>query len=376
MSDNFAALVLTWFRTHKRDLPWRRNRDPYRIWVSEIMLQQTQVKTVVPYFERFIARFPDIASLARADEAEVVAYWSGLGYYSRARNLHRAARLMLQNGGRFPQRFDQILDLPGIGRYTAGAIASIAFGTVCPVVDGNVRRLLSRYYGRPLTQSECWERAGDLLPHRHTGDYNQAVMEIGATVCRTDHPLCCQCPLENNCASSGGPFPALGKQVTSVAGSMIMLVLFRRGKLWIERRDSSERLLKNLWCFPLAAGDGSVAELRTRLMRRYSLEKFKDHGSFRHSIMQYRFQVRVFSATPWEPFHRDGLWVSEEELTQYPHSSLVEKTLKCRRAESRRQEAGGGRRKAEGGKRKVGGGRQEAEGGRQETGGGRQKIVH
>jgi len=334
-NHDFAERVLAWFQLHKRELPWRRDRDPYRIWVSEIMLQQTQVKTVVPYFERFVARFPDLNALARAEESEVVAQWSGLGYYSRARNLHRAARCIAEKGGEFPRNFDEIHSLPGIGKYTAGAIASIAFDAVCPVVDGNVRRFLSRYGGRALTEAECWKRAEDLLPHRAAGNYNQALMEIGATVCRPEQPLCCECPVQESCASRGGPFPELRKRVEPVPQSMIALVLSCRGKFWIEPRGTAEDLLKNLWCFPLAMGTCSADELLGRLIRRYSLKKCDGHGSFRHSIMQYRFKVHVFSATPSKPLSSDGRWVRENDLSRYPHSSLVEKTLGTAKARKR-----------------------------------------
>src|SRR3989442_434471 len=239
----FQQRALTWFKQNKRDLPWRRTRDPYFIWISEVMLQQTQVKTVLPYYERFVARFPDLQSLSQAVESEVVALWSGLGYYSRARNLHRAARMIGANGLGFPKEFSALLQLPGIGRYTAGAIASIAFGAKHPVVDGNVRRLLSRYLGRVLDESECWPIAQSLLPERNAGDFNQALMEIGATICRPDDPLCLLCPLREGCQTKGKPLPGLRKSVTAARQNMAMLALQKRGKFWMEERGQEPELL-------------------------------------------------------------------------------------------------------------------------------------
>ena len=196
----FRETLLRWYRRHRRSLPWRGTRDPYRVWVSEIMLQQTRVETVRDYYRRWLREFPTLAALARAPVARVLKLWEGLGYYSRARNLHRAAR---QIRGRVPETVAELQQLPGIGRYTAGAIASIAFGQRAPVVDGNVARVFTRVFART---DRHWELAEVLLPSRNCGDFNQALMELGALVCLPVQPRCEKCPLRGVCRR--GQLPA------------------------------------------------------------------------------------------------------------------------------------------------------------------------
>ncbi|HEY3132311.1 MAG TPA: A/G-specific adenine glycosylase [Acidobacteriota bacterium] len=324
----FQKKLLTWFKQNKRDLPWRRTRDPYLIWISEVMLQQTQVKTVLPYYERFVARFPDLQSLSQASESEVVAAWSGLGYYSRARNLHRAARAIVANGPGFPKEFSAILQLPGIGRYTAGAIASIAFGARYPVVDGNVRRFLSRYFGRALDESECWPIAQSLLPERNAGDFNQALMEIGATICKPDDPLCLLCPLSEGCQTKGRPLPGLRKSVPAVRQNMAMLALRKKEKFWMEDRGPEPELLRNLWCFPMQLGAEPADALARRLLARFGVRRAKQVGHFTHSIMKYRFQISLLSAAARGGTAGKGAWVHPRDFQEYPHSSLVKKAMR------------------------------------------------
>ena len=200
--------LLRWFDRHKRDLPWRRSRDPYAIWVSEVMLQQTQVATVIPYWHRFLERFPTVESLAAAELPDVFAQWRGLGYYTRARNLHRAAReIAARHGGRLPSTAEELLSLPGFGRYTAGAVASIAFGEEAPLVDGNVARVLARLFelegapGDRAREKRLWQLAARLVRGARPGDFNQALMELGATVCRSEDPSCPACPLSRGCGA-------------------------------------------------------------------------------------------------------------------------------------------------------------------------------
>ncbi len=197
----FQRLLLRWYGKNKRSLPWRINPTGYRVWISEIMLQQTQVKTVIPYFNRFIRQFPDVESLARASESRVLEFWAGLGYYGRARNLHKAARQIVKIHGSFPQDFRAILALPGIGRYTAGAICSIAFNQKQPVVDGNIRRVLVRLNGtkKQMTDSHHWNQMSDLLPDERISLFNQAMMELGALICLPFQPQCHQCPVTDFC---------------------------------------------------------------------------------------------------------------------------------------------------------------------------------
>ncbi len=320
--------VLEWFRQNKRDLPWRKTRDPYRIWISEIMLQQTLVKTVLPYYERFLARFPDLHSLAQADESEVVALWSGLGYYGRARNLHRAACQICAQRKKFSWKFEELLKLPGVGRYTAGAVSSIAFDEKHAVVDGNVRRLLSRYFGKVLGVGECWKTAESLLPQKNTGDFNQALMEIGATICRPENPLCLICPLRQDCQTKGAELPGLRAAARAVPRNMAMLLLGKDGKFWLEDRGPSQELLKNLWCFPLELGAAPIRELEQRLLHRYRPLRADRLGDFTHSIMKFRFRISVLTAAARGKVTGKGAWIRPGDLRNYPHSSLAKKALR------------------------------------------------
>jgi len=257
------APMLRWYRRVRRDMPWRRRVSPYRTWVSEIMLQQTTVAAVTPKYSAFLRRFPDVRSLAGASEDEVLRHWAGLGYYSRARNLRRAAQaVMAEHGGVFPSAFDAVLALPGIGRYTAGAILSIAFGKPYPVVDGNVARVFSRFFGLrgrikdPAFLKKIWARAERLVPAQAPGDWNQALMELGATVCTPDSPSCGICPLAKNCvAFEKGiqdrlPLPDESRKAVPVSWTCLWIV--ENGKVLIWRRSKEERLLKDLWGLPEA----------------------------------------------------------------------------------------------------------------------------
>jgi A/G-specific adenine glycosylase len=200
----FPRRLLRWYDANRRDLPWRKTRDPYRVWLSEIMLQQTRVNAVLDHYRRFLERFPNLEALAAAPLASVLAAWSGLGYYRRARMLHQAAENVVQTkGAQFPSTSKELLALPGIGRYTAAAIASIAFNELIAVVDGNVERVLDRLLCRKLKQMEVWAEAQSLLPPDRPGDFNQAMMELGATVCTPRAPQCLICPANQSCATRG-----------------------------------------------------------------------------------------------------------------------------------------------------------------------------
>ena len=200
----FRAQLLAWYDAHARDLPWRESRDPYRVWLSEIMLQQTRVAAVIAHYHEFLRRFPTVEKLARAREASVLAAWSGLGYYRRARMLHAAAKVVArERGGKFPETMEGLRGLPGIGRYTAAAIASIAFGEAVAVVDGNVERVLQRFSGQRLAGEKFWLSAERLLDRARPGDFNQAMMELGATVCTPRAPACLTCPVVELCATRG-----------------------------------------------------------------------------------------------------------------------------------------------------------------------------
>jgi A/G-specific adenine glycosylase len=260
---SIAARVVAWQREAGRHgLPWQV-RDPYRIWLSEIMLQQTQVAAVIPYFERFTGCFPDIASLAAASEDEVLALWSGLGYYARARNLHRAAQQIVeQHAGVFPRHFEDIEALPGVGRSTAGAIAVFAYGERLPILDGNVKRVLARHYGiegfpgEKKTENRMWDLAQSLLPEQQIEAYTQGLMDLGATVCTRGRPDCVRCPLAEDCVARrddrAASLPAPRPRKPLPQRSTVMLILQRNREVLLEKRPAPG-IWGGLWSFPEAA---------------------------------------------------------------------------------------------------------------------------
>jgi A/G-specific adenine glycosylase len=273
----FAQTVIAWQKQAGRhDLPWQNTRDPYRIWVSEVMLQQTQVASVIPYFERFMARFPNIKALAQASEEAVLTLWSGLGYYARARHLHRAAQqIMAQHSGAFPSQFRQILDLPGVGRSTAGAIAVFAWGQAHPILDGNVKRVLARvfalpgYPGTPAVAALFWEAANQLLPKRHLEAYTQGLMDIGATLCTQRKPRCEACPLKPACEAHAtdtiNEYPeAKTRRGATPQKEFQMLLVFNGRSLLLERRPA-KGIWAGLWSFPeVEMHEDPVAVLKKR----------------------------------------------------------------------------------------------------------------
>jgi A/G-specific adenine glycosylase len=280
MSSTFAAKLVAWQKKHGRhDLPWQGSRDPYAVWLSEIMLQQTQVATVIPYYLRFLARFPDVATLAAAPLDEVLRLWSGLGYYSRARNLHRAAGVVASEpGGRFPRRFEQVAELPGVGRSTAAAICVFAYGQRRAILDGNVKRVLARYRGvkgyagEREVSDRLWQEAESLLARRNVEAYTQGLMDLGAAVCTRSRPQCTACPVHRNCvayqrgwvASVPGPRPRKHMPHRRT----IMLVLMRAGEVLLEKRPPSG-IWGGMWCLPETA--------RKTDLEAYCLKRFGAH---------------------------------------------------------------------------------------------------
>ncbi len=273
---SFSGSLIAWHARHGRhDLPWQRGRTAYRVWVSEIMLQQTQVATVIPYYERFMRRFPDVATLAAAPLDDVLHLWSGLGYYARARNLHRAAtRIAEEHGGRFPRSFGAVADLPGIGRSTAGAILALSRGERFPLLDGNVRRVLSRHFGVEgsasdrATLDKLWTLSDECTPAQRVDTYTQAIMDLGATVCARRNPSCADCPLADTCIAfrTGrqhelpSPKQARARRLRQV----FMLAAVRRdGGVLLERRPESG-IWGGLWCLPEFA---SVADAEAYALR-------------------------------------------------------------------------------------------------------------
>jgi len=318
----FRSRLLRWYDNCRRDLPWRRDPDPYRIWVSEIMLQQTRVAAAIPYYERFLERFPTVDDLAAAEESEVLTHWSGLGYYSRARNLHRAARQIAARGT-FPSEYDSIRRLPGIGDYTAAAIASIAFGKSYPVVDGNVLRVLARFANEDgdikaaRTRKHLGERAARLLDPRRPGDFNQAVMELGATVCTPQEPRCHACPLAKLCEARrlglARRLPTRRRAPDPVHLEKTLAIVERRGTVLLFERDAKAAQLAGLWELP-ELEELSGAETQEQL------------GGFRHSITNHRYRFHVVRAG----IHRappGGRWVRLETLDQLPITTTTRKAL-------------------------------------------------
>jgi A/G-specific adenine glycosylase len=309
--------LLRWYDKNRRDLPWRRTRDPYAIWISEIMLQQTRVAAVIPYWERFLHRFPNIESLAQAPETEVLALWSGLGYYSRARNLQKAAKEMVQGTGVFPTNYDSIRQLTGVGEYTAAAVASIAFGLPHAVVDGNVRRVVMRLLGD--TEVDVQSEADHLLYRRDPGRSNQALMELGALVCLPKVPLCNQCPVEPDCgARQAGterriPPPRQRPATTRVG---ITLLVFRRQA---EVLLTPSPRVNGFWELPEPDTPG-LAPVRIG----------KKLGSFRHTIMNclYTVEVREAEVSGAGAGGRKGLrWWAVKKLDEIPLSTAARKAL-------------------------------------------------
>jgi A/G-specific adenine glycosylase len=314
------ARLSRWYERNRRDLPWRRTRDPYAIWISEIMLQQTRVAAAIPYFERFLARFPDVQTLARASEAEALSLWGGLGYYSRARNLHKAAREVAAQGG-FPRDYESLRALPGIGDYTAAAVASIAFQLPYAAVDANVRRVIARLAGE--AEADEWALAARLLDRRDPGLWNQAMMELGALVCLPRKPCCDACPLAGHCqARARGiqtELPPRRSKPAVIRLKRTLLIVRRRGKILL---TPSSRVA-GFWDLPEPfAGAPMGWRIGPRI------------GMFRHSILhrQYHFEVREGSV---ERIPRSMRWCAANEPDGIPLSTIAKKALRVWRNEER-----------------------------------------
>ena len=341
MSAGFAAKIVAWQKKHGRhDLPWQGTRDPYAIWLAEIMLQQTQVATVIPYYNRFLARLPDVTALAAAPLDEVMRLWSGLGYYSRARNLHRAAQaVMSAHGGRFPRRYEEIAALPGVGRSTAAAICAFAFGQRRAILDGNVKRVLARvrgikgYPGEKKVSDRLWLEAERLLPRRNVEAYTQGLMDLGATVCTRRKPRCDACPLRTDCIAVRrgwvGKLPGPRPNKPLPHKSTVMLVLTRGGEVLLEKRPPAG-IWGGMWCLPEAAHKADIAatclkRFGARVIEIETLPRIA-HGftHFKLDIRPLRLRVSALVPNAAEP---GVVWLPLEEARGAAIPAPVRKIL-------------------------------------------------
>lgn len=326
----FQKALLRWFDEHgRKDLPWQINKTPYRVWVSEIMLQQTQVTTVIPYYDRFMKRFPTLKSLASAPEDEVLHLWTGLGYYSRARNLHKAAqKIQTEFKGRFPDNLDDIVSLPGIGQSTGGAILSIAFKQQATILDGNVKRVLARYLGitEPINQTHIeaamWEAAIRYTPKARVDDYTQAIMDLGATHCTRSKPQCATCPLKKTCEGLAlGVAESLPRKTSAKAiptKQAAFLVIEHAGKILLEKRPS-KGIWGGLYALPQVDGTPTQTEIKTycKTHLQQTVKRVERLAGFRHTFSHYHLELQPYRL----PIHnvtsainaRTQLWYDPEQ---------------------------------------------------------------
>jgi len=345
-----AAALLDWYAARRRDLPWRRTEDPYRIWVAEVMLQQTQVATVIPYYERFLARFPTVRALAEASLDQVLALWEGLGYYSRARNLHAAARVVCEkHSGQMPPQRDELLALPGIGDYTAGAILSIAFGQDVAAIDGNTVRVLCRLFdydqdpARAAGKRALRGYAEAILPRGRAREFNQALMELGSTLCLPRAPLCGECPLSAPCRARAlgvqqeRPIPK--ERAPAPHRQWVASFIERDGCLLVVRR-APRGLLGGLWELPggeVALEEPRAAALAHHLRSKLGVEAdVGEHlATVQHAYSHFRLSVHVFRCQivgeaalltkEWDSLH----WLSHDELSDYALTGVTTKVLRA-----------------------------------------------
>ncbi len=345
--QQFRRRLLKWYAVHERDLPWRRSQNPYRVWVSEVMLQQTQVATVQAYFRRFVKEFPTVKKLAAADEQDVLRLWEGLGYYRRARQLHAAAqKIVAEHGGRFPRDVQTLQTLPGIGRYTAGAIASIAFDQRAPILEANTIRLLSRLIAYPedptksTGQRLLWQMAKEVLPRRNIARFNQALMELGSLVCTPKRPRCDACPVARLCAAREAgleeAIPRSGRKTKFVNVTEAAVVVRKNGQILLRQCPEGQRWA-GLWDFPrfeiesegpLLVCDELVA--KTEQQTGVVVEPGPLLKTIRHGVTRYRIRLECYAARylSGKISRNNGgklRWTRPAELNAYPLSTTGRK---------------------------------------------------
>jgi A/G-specific adenine glycosylase len=334
--EKIQVKLLRWFEKNGRDLPWRKTQDPYAIWVSEIMLQQTQVATVTPYYQKFLKFFPTVRHLAKADLSEVLKAWEGLGYYSRARNLHQASKIVLKEfNGKVPDTLQDLLLLPGIGRYTAGAILSIAYNKEAPILDGNVKRVLSRLFAvsdnPPIGKSAriLWQISESLIPKGRTNSFNQALMDLGSIICMPRNPLCFRCPLHPFCKGylSGRPesFPSRSIKRKIPHMTAVSAVIYNDGKVLLNRRPP-KGLLGGLWEFPnwnIRDKRRLGLKLRNHIKREMGVNVKVEEpiGSLHQAFSHFKLTLHVFQCKALNRGGK-GKWVPIQKLGLFPMSRI------------------------------------------------------
>ena len=334
----FHKSLIAWFNDNRQSLPWRENRTPYRVWVSEIMLQQTQIATVIPYFDRFMRHFPDVQTLAAAPLDDVLKLWEGLGYYSRARNMHRAAKKIVEEfRGEFPSTAKDWMRLPGIGRYTAGAVASLAFGEDAPLLDGNVIRVLTRWHNlddditQTSTKQMLWTLAGDMLPRGHAGQWNEAIMELGQRICLPKNPTCESCPVAKLCAARATnrqhTLPVRPRRKSLPHREVAAGIIIREDKQILITKRYADAMLGGLWEFPggKREPDETLPECVVREIREelaidvevgYQLAVVR-HAYTHFKMTLYAFVCRHVSGVPQALGCAEWRWTPIDQLDQY-----------------------------------------------------------
>lgn len=351
-NSDFSQHILDWYGEHKREMPWRDSGDPYKIWISEIMLQQTRVDQAWPYFERFISQFPTVFDLAKADQQQVLKAWEGLGYYSRARNLHAASKMIVEEfDGKLPEEYDEIIKLKGIGPYTAAAITSIAFGKPNAVVDGNVIRVITRYFGieedvrSTRTVKQVQEHVNELISHKYPAEFNQGLMEIGSLVCKPSNPDCLNCPISTGCIATkmaktdSIPYKSPAKKKPHLHIG-VGIIEGKDGKVLIALRPENV-MLGGLWEFP--GGKQEEGETIQQTVERELKEElgvkvhaWKEFMKLKHvyshfSITLHAYNCKLISGDPKPKSSQEIRWVDIEELEEYPfpkaNKKLTEKLI-------------------------------------------------
>ncbi len=342
MTPNFSSRIIDWYHIHgRKTLPWQLDKTPYKVWISEIMLQQTQVATVIPYYEKFMARFTDINTLANADQDEVLHHWTGLGYYARARNLHKAAQILRDEyQGKFPTEIEDVIALPGIGRSTAGAVLSLSLGQHHPILDGNVKRVLARHGaisgwpGQKAVEQALWQLSESYTPKEGITYYNQAMMDLGSSICTRSKPSCGQCPVAIDCQAQlqgrQSEFPGKKPKKTIPAKSAFMLVLEHDDQVWLIKRPPAG-IWGGLWCFPQYDTEQEAIDMLDQ--GQYQIANQQALPGFRHTFSHFHLDVQpILVRLKQQSQHqvmepKQTLWYNIEQPSKVGLAAATERIL-------------------------------------------------